>query len=528
MALSLFFPDARYCGSLLFVFFHIQGHCIYLAYIIQNEATVSITVQNALPVAVNDTASLDTSISASMLIDVLNNDTDSDGTIVTTTVNIDTIPANGTAVADAVTGGVTYTPAAGFIGIDEFSYTVQDNDTVVSNSATVVITVSAGSGILPDSAFLIINAGTGVPGEGTYFTMEVNPGNLTGVGLTGFDHIQLSVAQPASAVMPSIDEPWQFFGNQGVSQTTTPINILTDDSGGNVTLDFSGWDVSWNNIVSIPMGEGADNGIAAMTCAVDCAIGDTFSIIYRATVPDGDPSGFGNVQYILHMDGVISDQAPTVGGGDTSAPYRVTDAEPIVAVDDSSSSTPSVVSVTGGLIATAAGKSAGTNLTAADIGIKDPSLNPNDGEQCIGGCTDFVATGVTTDFIDIVFKLNKPLPSGTVFRKLLNGKWGNFDTSDRDQVGTANADAAGNCQGPEGKYNTGLREGASCVFLRIYDNGPNDTDNTVGTIADPSGALFAGSSNVPAGSTDSAISGLSWLSLAAIIASMGLVRIKRM
>ncbi len=474
-----------------------------------NAATVTINVQNAVPVAVNDSGSINPSSAASVAIDVTDNDTDSDGTIVTTTVNI-TVPAmNGTTDIDGMTGIVTYTPNGGFIGVDTFQYTVEDNSMAVSNVATAVVTVSSGTGVLPADAFLIINAGSGVPGEGTYFTMEVNPGNLTSVGITGFDHIQLGVAQLASVAMPSIDEPWQFFGNLGVHQTlavspdaSADITVLTDDSNGNVTLDFSAWNVSWNSIPGIPLNNGDDNGIATMTCAVDCAIGDTFSLIYSAVVPEGDPSNFGGVNYILHMDGTISDVAPSVGGGSVLAPYDVTDIQPIVAVDDSTSAVPNPVLIGPGATATKSGNTTGANLTPEQVGVKDPALNVEDGEQCIGGCIDFIVTGVTTDFIDVVFKLNKPLPDGVIFRKLINGKWGGFSTSAGDQVGSADADVSGNCQGPEGKYNTGLRAGASCVFLRIYDGGVNDADGVKnGTIVDPSGALLAGSSNVPSSST---------------------------
>ncbi len=506
-----------------------------------NVATVTITVQDAPPVAVNDTAKLDTSSASSVTIDVVANDTDSDGTVNVKTVVTDPAnpPTNGSVNVNATTGVVTYTANAGFIGTDRFKYTVKDNDGVSSNLATVVINVSGGVGILPANAFLIINAGTGVAGQGSYFSMEVKPGQLTTAGIVGFDHVHLGVKQPASVAMPDIDEPWKFFGNLGVDQTTKPITILTDDKKGNVTLDFSGWDVSWNNIPSIPLNNGLDNGIATLTCAKDCSVGDSYTLIYHATVPPGDPSGFGGVHYILHLIGTIAFKAPTVGGGSAAAAYNVTTVDPIVAVDDSSSTAPNPITIGPGSIASKAGMMSGIGLTPAEVG-KDPSLNNKDGEQCIGGCIDFVATGVTTPFVDLVFKLSKPIPDGAVFRKLINGKWSNFDTSVKDQVGTANADASGNCQVPQGKYNTGLRKGATCVFLRIYDNGPNDTDSTKGVIADPSGVLLAGSSNVPPGSSSISSSGCSlsptpvslesradWLLVAGFISLLGLLGIKR-
>ncbi len=502
-----------------------------------NIATVTITIQNAVPVAVDDNASLDTASASSVTIDVTANDTDSDGNIDKTTVNI--APANdaqhGTTTINPITGVVTYTPNAGFIGTDRFKYTVKDNDGVASNLATVVINVSGGVGILPAKAVLLINAGTGKPNQGSYFSMEVSPGKLTTAGIVGFNHLKLGVKQLASAAMPDIDEVWTFFGNPGVDQTTKPISILTDDKKGNVTLDLSGWNVSWNGIPSIPLNNGLDNGIATMTCGKDCSIGDSYSLIYHATVPPGDPSGFGGVHYILHLFGTVAFKAPTVGGGSTAAAYDVSDTNPIIAVDDSASASPNPVTVGAGSIATKTGYMSGIGLTQAEVG-KDPLLNDKDGKECIGGCIDFSVKGVTTPFIDLVFKLSAPIPEGASFRKLMNGKWSNFNTSVKDQIGTANADANGNCQGPQGRYNTGLRKGASCVFLRIYDNGPNDTDPTVGVIADPSGVLLAGSPNVPPSSTSGcSISATpvaiqdraDWLIVAIFLSVLGFMRIRR-
>jgi hypothetical protein len=492
---------------------------------ISNDATVTITIKNIPPVAVDDSNAIDVSLNSSVLTDVASNDTDSDGTVVASTVTIINDVTNGTTVNEG-NGSVTYTPDAGFIGIDTFTYTVQDNDMGVSNEATVVITVSDSTITgLPDDAFLILNAGNGNPGEGSLFSMEVNPGQLTYTGITGFNHIQLGTEQLASVVMPNIDEPWLFFGALGVHQTTSPVTKLSDDGAGNVTLDFSGWDVSWNKIPSIPLGNGADNGIATLTCATTCAVGEVFTLIYRATVPPGDPSGFGGVQYILELDGVISDGDPCVGGCDSTVPYDVTT---ISAVEDSTASPTVPVAVAPGATAIAAGNTTGVHLTAADIASKDPLLNDADGVQCLGGCVDFIAADITSDFIDIVIVLTDPIQEGSIYRKLINGKWQGFDTAGSDQLGSADSDASGNCQGPAGVFQVGLRAGAKCIFMRIYDGGSNDADGDKnGTIVDPGGVLLAGSPNVPAGYTESAISGLSWMLVSILFSIMGLARIKR-
>ncbi len=95
---------------------------------------------NNAPNANNDSASLpeDNSID----IPVLSNDTDSDGTIVFSSLAIVTPPSNGTATANTTTGEITYTPFANYSGSDSFTYRICDDDGDCS-TATVSITVTA-------------------------------------------------------------------------------------------------------------------------------------------------------------------------------------------------------------------------------------------------------------------------------------------------------------------------------------------------------------------------------------------------
>jgi PKD repeat protein len=108
-----------------------------------NEATVTITVNpvNDAPVANDDEATTDED--TPVLIIVLGNDTDLDGTLDATTVAIVSQPANGTLDVNPLTGEITYTPNANFFGTDSFAYTVRDNEGVVSNEATVTIIVNS-------------------------------------------------------------------------------------------------------------------------------------------------------------------------------------------------------------------------------------------------------------------------------------------------------------------------------------------------------------------------------------------------
>lgn len=98
--------------------------------------TVTITPVNDPPVAISDTVTV--TKDTAKLITVLSNDTDVDGD--TLTVASVSLPAHGTAV---ITDGIkiTYTPGAGYLGTDSFTYVVSDGSLV--SAATVSIMVQA-------------------------------------------------------------------------------------------------------------------------------------------------------------------------------------------------------------------------------------------------------------------------------------------------------------------------------------------------------------------------------------------------
>ena len=99
-------------------------------------ATVTVTVFRVPAIAVNDTAV--TPGNTAVTINVLANDT---GPINPATVAIVALPLHGTVSVNTATGTVTYTPSVSFLGVDSFSYIVQDNLGVVSNVASVKVTV---------------------------------------------------------------------------------------------------------------------------------------------------------------------------------------------------------------------------------------------------------------------------------------------------------------------------------------------------------------------------------------------------
>ena len=127
--------------------------------LISNEATVSITVTeptstNAIPVTQTDTAIVQSGEAAT--INVLSNDSDSDGTLDKTSLFIVNQPSSGTVEIDFVTGSITYTHDGSATSSDSFIYTVKDNLGAVSNESTVLITInsvaSCGKGIELDGS----------------------------------------------------------------------------------------------------------------------------------------------------------------------------------------------------------------------------------------------------------------------------------------------------------------------------------------------------------------------------------------
>ena len=101
---------------------------------------------NRAPMAVNDSATVDRNASAASIA-VLGNDSDPDGD--TLTITTTTAPANGTATISG--RSVLYTPRAGFVGSDSFTYTISDG--ALTATATVNISVRIAPPVAnPDTA----------------------------------------------------------------------------------------------------------------------------------------------------------------------------------------------------------------------------------------------------------------------------------------------------------------------------------------------------------------------------------------
>ena len=193
-------------------------------------------------------------------------------------------------------------------------------------TALLTATGAASASSLDTLSVLGIDQGTGgfvepTPGTGSWFAMEaLGPGGwvYTGIGEAPGGGINLDGAAQfsrAEGVAPEltevagVDNSWVFFGSTGL-HGHTGVNISDNATVGTADLDFTGWYVSWNNVASISMGGDpgnfpADTGVATVTCTVDCAVGDTYSLDYAAHVPLAS-ADFPGVAYQLHLEGTVS------------------------------------------------------------------------------------------------------------------------------------------------------------------------------------------------------------------------------
>ncbi|MCF8409393.1 MAG: tandem-95 repeat protein, partial [Crocinitomicaceae bacterium] len=238
-----------------------------------DQATVNVTINavNDTPNAVDDVAS--TNEDTPVVIDVTNNDTDTDGSINDASVTVVSNPTNGTTTVNPITGEVTYTPNAGFNGTDSFTYSVCDNGTPLPaqcDQATVNITVNAvnDSPIVDNDSNTILEDGGPATGDltdagdsdpdGTPLTVDTTPvsgpnnGSITinsdgtysytpNAGFNGQDTIIVSVCD-SGLPLPAICV------NDTLIITVTPVNdspIVDNDSntipedGGPATGDLT-------------------------------------------------------------------------------------------------------------------------------------------------------------------------------------------------------------------------------------------------------------------------------------------------
>ena len=320
--------------------------------------------------------------------------------------------------------------------------------------------------------------------------------------------------------------------NDGVGSGTGPLNITSTTDGNLGTVSTDGTSVTYT--------AGATPGTDSFTYTTTDADGTTSTATVTVTVSgnaavagdDGPISGQqGNSLVIPVADLTANDtssagnivastlapSSPSAQGGTVSsdgtnvtyvppsADFVGSDSFTYTVQDDAATpntTAPATVSLnisawgltTDGSYAlgTEAVTEGSTNGRITGSGLADDAATS---QSCIGGCFDFVVTGVTGTSVQVVAPpLTTPIAEGLVMRKLVGGTWQDFDTT-ADELASAPLTANGGCPTPadtswvglDGATTGSANVGHVCLRYTIADNGANDADTTPGTVADPSG-----------------------------------------
>jgi VCBS repeat-containing protein len=214
-------PEANFSGEVTFTYQATNSSGV------GNIATVTLTVEavNDVPVANNDSFTVDEDGVLTTMESVLANDTDVEGS--TLTPQLASQPLHGTVVFNA-DGTFTYTPNANFNGIDGFSYLVNDG---TSNSEVATVTISVNPvndaptavndeySVNEDEALTV--AGPGLLENDT----DIDSTNLTVALVQGPQYGTVTLNADGSFVYtPNAD----FFGVDGFSYTTSDGSLTSD------------------------------------------------------------------------------------------------------------------------------------------------------------------------------------------------------------------------------------------------------------------------------------------------------------
>ena len=250
---------------------------------ISNVALVTMTVldtaANTAPVAVDD--AIATGEDTAVTLNLTTNDTDLENNLLRGSIIFTTTPANGTLRA-GIDGSVTYTPALNFNGVNSFTYTVSDSLGLVSNAATVTITVNA----VNDPP--LAAADSAVTNEDTPVTFSVTTNDLDSDGIVAANSVVI-VSQPANGAV-----------------TTAPDGSVTYTPSAN----FFGVN-SFTYTVSDGVGISAP---ATVTVTVNPVNDPPTAVNDVATVPAGIPIAINVVGNDQDIDGTVNVASVTIIG----------------------------------------------------------------------------------------------------------------------------------------------------------------------------------------------------------------------
>ncbi|MEZ5866177.1 MAG: Ig-like domain-containing protein [Geminicoccaceae bacterium] len=310
---------------------------------------IIVDVNFAVPVAEDDDAG--TAFATPTVIDVLTNDSDSDGTLDPTTVAVTGQGTKGTATVNP-DGTITYTPDGVQSGEDSFTYTVKDNIGATSNEATVTVTIAPNqppttandSYVVAEDNILDVTAADGV------LHNDADPENqpLTANLVAGPDHGDLTLnADGSFTYTPDPDyfgtDYFFYTANDGVADSTgiTSVELTVNPVNDPPAATDDGYSTAEDTILTVTAADGVldndgdvENDPLAAILATGPAHGDlTLNADGSFTyTPDVDFFGTDSFTYTA-FDG----QAPSQPAIVTLTVTPVNDAP--VAADDTAETT---------------------------------------------------------------------------------------------------------------------------------------------------------------------------------------------
>lgn len=221
-------------------------------------ATVSLRI-NRVPTAADDTAL--TYLNTPVVIPVLANDADADGALSAASIIIVQQPTHGSVSINTDTGAVLYTPFFDYLGQDNFTYRVLDNDGDTSNVASVSLNTQT----------LVVPVGVGAAKQLTFIDAD---------GTT----VTIKVAKATGNV--------SFDGGNFVVNTTKKGTVVSGNNVRAVAVDITGA----TSASSLAFAGKGGNGFVDITTIT--ADGDLKSITGKNTILQGGADGVGGINTI--------------------------------------------------------------------------------------------------------------------------------------------------------------------------------------------------------------------------------------
>lgn len=255
-----------------------------------NVATITITVTapvNAAPIAMDDET--DTEEGKAVTINVVGNDSDSDGSIEKSTVDLNVSQSgiqnsNNTAQGNYAVnsnGVVTFTPAVNFSGSASITYTVNDNDGATSNVATLTISVSS----VNDPPVAADDNASTSEGTAVSFNIILNDSDNDG----SIDATSVDLNPNLSGTQKSVATPQGTFAvnNAGVVTFNPPSNF-----SGEAAIDYTvrDNDNAISNVATITVEIGASNN-APVAADDNASTGEGTPVSFNIVANDSDSDG---------------------------------------------------------------------------------------------------------------------------------------------------------------------------------------------------------------------------------------------